>query len=233
MTDTCVFCGKTGTDFKPEHWISQWISRATVGKNQGVMHHVPGRDPWLARAVDLTVEHVCPDCNHHWMSDIESRSRNLVLPLIEGRTMSLVRKQQAQVATWCFLKLITLELGRPDDQDATYPPEVYRGFKIHQHPPSGCLLMIGHRLIEESPVMFVWWRSQAGQQTAPGLGPIPSYRTVLTIGHLVIDLIGVIANANLQTESDDRLVRVWPVETKTVDWPPATTFKGIVDNDLV
>ena len=110
MTDTCVFCGKTGTDFKPEHWVSQWISRADIPKGKGILHFVPGRDPWPSRIVDLTVQHVCNECNHHWMSDIETRTRDIALPLIQGEVeLTLTSLQQAQLAAWCFLKVITLD----------------------------------------------------------------------------------------------------------------------------
>ncbi len=234
MTDTCVFCKTTGTDFKPEHWVSQWISRAVIGKSQGIQHHVPGRDPWVSRIVDLTVPHVCPECNHGWMSDIETRSRNTVLPLIKGKDSTLNRSQQQILATWCFLKILTVELGRPADEAATYPPAIYEGFRVHKRPPGGCLITVGLRQMNEVPPLFVWWRSQAGEQAVPGIGPVPSYRTAITIGHLVIDVIGVLHPwAQLQVESDDRLVQVWPVESESLDWPPVLPFKGIVNDDLV
>lgn len=233
-TDTCAFCGTTGTGFKPEHWVSQWISRATIGKNQGVFHHVTGRDPWIGRIVDLTVPHVCPGCNHHWMSDIESRSRDLVLPLIRGAPVTLGKRQQRALATWGFMKLITLELGRPEDESPTYPPAVYRGFCVHKNPPTGCLLSIGYREIPEYPPMFVWWRSRAFTQEVPGFGEAPSYQTTLSVGHLVIEVIGVLhPGVDLHTESDDRLVHIWPIKAEAVDWPPPRRFKGASGTDLL
>jgi hypothetical protein len=232
-TDTCAFCGKTGTDFKPEHWVPKWVSRATVGKNQRILHNVPGRDPWFGTGVNLTVEHVCPDCNHGWMSDVETGARDVVLPFIEGKPTTLDTNGQRKLATWSFMKLISLELGRSEDQLATYPAPVYQGFAIFRQPPNGCLLSVGFREMPEEPPLFVWWRSQAGEQAVPGVGPVPSYRTALCIGHLVIDVIGVVhPGAQLVTEQDDRLIPVWPVESKTLDWPPAVRFKGIIDNDL-
>ena len=138
--DLCAFCGASGTDFKPEHWVSKWISRATIGKNQGIVHNTPGREPWLGRMVDLTVPLVCPECN---------------------------------------------------------------------------------------------WRSQAGEQATVEVGPVPSYRTTLTIGHLVMDVIGLLHPlVSVTTEPDERFVQVWPVRSETIDWPPPCSFRGIVDNDL-
>jgi hypothetical protein len=232
--DVCAFCARSGTDFKPEHWVPQWVSRVTIGQNQGVLHHTRGRQPWFRRIVDLTVPHVCPECNHHWMSDIETRSRNLVLPLIEGQAATLPKAQQEQLATWCFMKLITLELGRPANEPATYPPPVYQGFRIFRQPPNGCVLSVGVREMNDVPPMFVWWRSQAGQQEVPEVGTLPSYRTTLTIGHLVIDVVGLVhPDVAVTTEPDERFVQVWPVCFETLEWPPTRSFKGIVNSDLI
>jgi hypothetical protein len=59
--------------------------------------------------------------------------------------------------------------------------------------------------------MFLWWRSQAGEHDVPGAGPVPSYRTTLTIGHLVMDVIGLIhPQVAVMTELDERFIQIWP-----------------------
>ncbi len=177
MTDTCVFCGSTGTDFKSEHWVPQWVSRGAIPKGKGILHNVPGRDPWPSKIVDLTVRHVCSECNHHWMSDMESRIRDVALPLTRGEHASLSEPDVQRLAAWGFLKAITLELGRPNEHTPTYPPAIYSGFRV-------------------------------------------------------IDVIGVLASATVKVEDrDDRLIEIWP-EGRTLDWPPAKPFVGIVNNDL-
>jgi hypothetical protein len=233
--DTCVFCGMLGDDFKPEHWVSQWISRASIPEGKGVEHHVPGREPWLDRTVDLTVEHICPDCNHHWMSDMEGRTRNLALPLIEGDTTprTFGAPEVTRLAAWCFMKAITLELGRPADQARTYSDGFYSGFRKHKRPPHGCLVSIGFREIPEDPEMFVWFKSEGRTHHAvPGIGDLAGYRTALAIRHLVIDVIGIIAAAPIQvSDRDNRLVQIWP-NVPSLDWPPPQRFAGIVNDDL-
>lgn len=67
--------------------------------HQMVEHNEYGSDvPRYARAFDLTVPHVCPDCNHHWMSDMESRTRDLVLALVLDKKMSLEAGEQHTVS---------------------------------------------------------------------------------------------------------------------------------------
>jgi hypothetical protein len=229
--DTCVFCGITGTNFKPEHWVSQWISRAEIGKGQGILHFVPGRDPWPSRIVDLTVEHICDDCNHHWMSDLESQTRDIALPLIRGENSTLGFDQQVKLASWCFLKVITLELGRPNDQAATYDREIYEGFKQHVVPPLSCVITVG----KVAPAdLFVWFDSQRRvHHTGPPVGDVSVYRTTLSIRQLVIDVFGAyIVPANVQGDGDPRWLQIWPPSTQPRDWPPAGEF-SIVDGKLV
>lgn len=232
--DTCVFCEQRGEDFPPEHWTSQWISRATIPEGKGVEHHVPGRDPWVHSAMDLTVEHVCPDCNHHWMSDIESAARDIALPLIEGglTPRTFTSRQRKRLAIWSFMKLITLELGRPPYERATYPPEMYTGFKRFLQPPAGCVILIGHRELHGDPPLFLWFRSQ-GQEQETNVGGLPGFRSMLTIKHLVVDMVGVFHAPAIQLEdSDDRLIEIWPERGDAV-WPPPAHFTRVRGNDLV
>jgi hypothetical protein len=237
VPDTCVFCGAVGTNFKPEHWVPQWVSRASIPKGKGILHLVKDRDPWPHRLVDLTVRHVCPDCNHHWMSDIESQSRSVVLPLIQGaEDITLDERAQRQLATWCFLKVITLELGRPADEPTTYPPTIYEGFKAYKHPSTTCLITIGFREMSNAVPVFVWFKSQAQtHHTGPLVGDVPGYRTTLTIGHLVLDVIGLLdpRTKPVMEDSDDRLLTIWPVQPGGVNWPPSKRFSGIANDDLV
>lgn len=235
MPDTCVFCGAIGTNWEPEHWVSQWISRARIPKGKGIQHHVPGRDPWASRYVDLTVPHICPDCNHHWLSDMESRVRDIALPLIEGDAAPriLTEKDQERLAAWCFLKTISVDLGRPLYEKRTYTDAIYTGFKRFKMPPQGCLISIGFREMPEDPPMFVWFRTQRENHPDPFLGDLRGYRAAFAIEHLVIDVIGVFAASAVQVhDADQRLMQIWPVKAD-LGYPPALRFKGVVNDDLV
>lgn len=235
MSDTCAFCGHNGDHFKPEHWVSQWISRALIPQGKGIEHHVIGLTPWRAPIVDLTVDHVCEDCNHHWMSDIETRARNNVLALVRGETLTLNQSQQQRVATWCFLKAITSELGRPLDQEATYPPFFYEAFKRALRPLNGCLVSIGFMEASNSPDRLLWFRSNGNKTPGPDGGDLTSYRTTFTISHLVVDVLGVIDPRVVVKieEIDERFNPIWPSATKSLNWPPVARFTGIVNDDLV
>ena len=235
--DTCVFCDTEGDDFGPEHWVPQWVSRATIPKGKGILHvRADGSDPRLSNIVDWTVAHICTKCNSDWMSALETKVRNIALPLIEGdeQPRILDRNQLHLLARWCFMKAITLELGRPENQGPpTYPPEIYSGFKRFKQPPNGCVISIGYREMPEDPPVFVWFRSQGQKHALPPFDHLPGYRGAVSIKHLVIDLVGVFAAPAIQVQdADPRLCQIWPF-VANLDWPPPGRFQGIVDNDLV
>jgi hypothetical protein len=169
------------------------------------------------------------------MSDIETRTRDIALPLIQGRTgLALSRKDQEQLAAWCFLKAITLELGRPDAHTPTYPSFVYTGFRQHRQPPRACLITVGHREMPEDPPLFVWFKSQGEKHALPDGRDLAGYRMALSIGHFVVEVFGVLGRAVVAAEDDPRFVQVWPVGiADSLDWPPPAAFKGIVGNNLV
>jgi hypothetical protein len=190
-----------------------------------VEHNEYGRDaPRYARAFDLTVPHVCPDCNHHWMSDMESQTRDLALALIRNQKASLTTKEQRTLAAWCFLKVLSLEIGRPADHQPTFPEAMYTGFRRFQRPPlSSCAVLLGRRHLqpdERSRVPFIWFKSEGQQRSFPEVGDVLGYRTALAIGHLVIDVLGLFATVDLRLEDlDPRLIRIWPIAADEVELP--------------
>lgn len=198
--------------------------------------HLHSQEIRYARGFDLTVPHVCPDCNHHWMSDMETQTRDIALPLIRGdRVSSLSAADQAQLASWCFLKVISLEIGRPAEDERTYPDAIYTGFRRFKHPPvSSCAVSIGRRDIDpdDPRTLYIWFKSQGQKRTFPALGDLNGYRTALVIGHLVIDVIGIYANVALHLDDDSRLVRIWPAVHPSVDLP-SESFVGIRGDDLI
>jgi hypothetical protein len=227
-----------GSPSRPNIGRPSGYQRATIPPGKGIEHHSSRGCVWRAAEYDMTVPRVCPNCNHHWLSDIESRTRNIALPLIRGDDKrSLTAAEQRQLSIWCFMKAITLELGRPSGERPTHPEELYSGFKRFRQPPvTSCAVLIGRREIEadDPSPMTIWFNSQGRNHPVPGVGDVSGYRTAFLIGHLVVDVLGVHAgNAQAVVENDDhRLVRIWPVAAPTVTLP-AEGFVGIENNELI
>jgi hypothetical protein len=240
VLDRCVFCGTEGEDFAPEHWIPKWLSRAIIPKHSpGAQHFGHGRT-WTKTYFDLTVKHVCNECNHGWMSTLEDDAKGIALPLILGQDAPHREDEQKTLASWCYLKAISLELGREGDDlighPPTYPVGAYIGFKQHGYPPPySSVVYLGVREIRETSPTFVWWASQ--RLKFPGNPPVPEvdgYTTTLLIGHLAIRVMGILAAGRLKPEGDDWWSILWPdTAGEAFRWPPPKRFSGIVDDELV
>lgn len=242
MADTCFFCGYKGDDFDPEHWIPKWLSRVLIPKHGTMAGHVRGDEIITKRYFDLTVPHVCRACNGGWMSDMETLAsrkgdvRRLVLGVPKPPR---ARQAQADLAAWCFLKALTVELPRPADQRPTFPRTMYAQFKQDKEPPRhACSIALGFRTIsqlERDPV-FVWSHSQ-GRVFPVGPGRISretGYLVTILIGHLIIDVAGLLRPLNADLDHGAGFVPLWPSLPGTaLPWPPAKRFSGVVDNELV
>ena len=121
-TDACVFCGYKGSDFAPEHWIPNWLSRELIPEHAThVIHNRPGHS-WPSRRFEFTVPHVCKACNHGWMSDLEARTKPHVLPFILGAAdeSNITGTGLELIVSWSYLKVLSLELGRTETQNKTH-----------------------------------------------------------------------------------------------------------------
>jgi hypothetical protein len=237
-----VFCGYEADEFPPEHWIPDWLSRELFPKyaKGGVVHSINGEETHIADVFEMTVQHVCQKCNETWMSTIESRAKKHVFPMIVADYSARITKQAIEhVARWSYLKIISLELGRPGDHLPTHPPAVYAAFRQTRKPPyPNVSLAIGAReAVPRSRPDFVSFVSQSFQAPwGPGGSRVDFYRTTLVIGHLVIDAVGMASpNHRPNFEYADGLQVVWPmiVEGGTLTWPPDKRFRGIENGVLV
>jgi hypothetical protein len=231
-TDTCAFCGYTGKKFAPEHWAPQWLSRELAPDiRAGVMHRIGDTPTFGARLFEVRLPHVCDDCNHGWLSDLENQSKPHVLPFILGNAPDPDKTDIRLVLRWCYFKAISLELGRPPEHRPTHDSSVYGAFKESRVPPSpNCSLALGYRDITTTSPVFLWWQSNGLDFSAsePGVPAVDGYHTTAVIGYLVIDVFGTGLPVNLNVEHGEGFNVLWPLGA-TFTWPPDKRFK---DADL-
>ena len=172
------------------------------------------------------------------MSDIESRARNSVLRLVLGGDAPRTEKEQEQLATWCFLKALSVELGRPEDHRPTYPPGMFQAFAQHRKPPpTTAVVIIGRRsTIPTKLPTYIWFETQGesfkpwGEDGATADG----YRASFVVGHFVFKVAGILAPVHLKMETDDWHVELWPsLRGPEIEWPPPSQFIDFVDGVLV
>jgi len=173
------------------------------------------------------------------LSDIETSARSHVLPFVQGvaGAETITADGLRHVATWCYLKVISLELGRPEAHQPTHPEWVYTSFKDSRQPPyPNCSLALGIRDIRERNPVFVWFKSQGSFSAGtPALPELHAYRTILLIGHLVISIAGTAEPTKVNADHGEGFEVLWPTipEGGSFSWPPSHRFSGVVNDELV
>jgi len=77
---TCLFCG--GPADSKEHAFPEWISEIAPG--EGDLKHGRGSEAddihteWVNSGFDIQVRQVCRECNQTWMSDMETKTKDLL-----------------------------------------------------------------------------------------------------------------------------------------------------------
>src|SRR5205085_9885683 len=114
-------------------------------------------------------------------------------------------------------------------------------FKQDKTPPQhACSIALGFRTVshvERDPVCL--WSESQGRvfPIGPaGIGRETGYLVTILIGHLVIDVAGLLRPLNAKLNHGDRFVPLWPsLPGQSFQWPPQPEkrFSGVADNELI
>src|SRR4051812_12733185 len=104
---TCLFCDHT--TLNREHVWPEWISKFLLGEprkgrlqaiqittDQAPVHS------YFAPELNHKARVVCYDCNHGWMSDVETATCDILKPMMLGRSMMLGSTSRSQYARGLF-----------------------------------------------------------------------------------------------------------------------------------
>lgn len=131
----CPFCGSTGPLTKEDAW-PRWLNQAlTAPAGPGTAHDITLDGNKVVRVLKRTatgyntarVPGICAACNNGWMSRLEQAAAPLLLPMINGETVTLDRRQQAVVTAWVTKTGLVFD-QRAKDRDRFVSPEVTRAF---------------------------------------------------------------------------------------------------------
>lgn len=229
--DTCVFCGAQAEKFDPEHWIPQWLSREL--RKRG---YVPAGDDDL---FNMTVPRVCGDCNSVFLSNIESKCKPHVLPLIldDYTGVGPMTKPAIElIVRWCYLKVISLELGRPPEHQPTHDVSMYREFKRTRlpHPNSSLAIGVRERIVDRQPVYVTFASQLQNTMDGPTGLDLHLYVTTLVVGHLVVRLVGTPGRTRLNVNHPDGFQPVWPLirDGGEFTWLPPKRLRVGIDGSV-
>jgi len=210
----CIFCHRE-IDAKapPEHVIPQWISRAYPNAMFTTKHR-DGR-VITSKVLEITVETVCKDCNHHWMSDLETRASPMLKPMLKGETQGLSIEQQVLLAQWAAKTAMTLDQTFPVVEERVFSPDQCKQLMERKLPPPGVGVQLGRYA---GGGIFLDFGHNDLYRTVPAEGPgrnrPDGYRTAMRIDQLVVE-VNVTSDAALdlriaQTDVRNLLLPIWP-----------------------
>jgi hypothetical protein len=223
----CAFCHsliESGTP--PEHVIPKWIGReypsATFTRK--------GRQGQQIRSktIDITVNTVCENCNHHWMSDIEAAVSLTLKPMLQGIQRGLTVEQQALIAQWATKTAMTLDqVFAPTER--VFSTDLCKQLMERKLPPPDIGVHLGHYAGTGDFLDVVHndlYRRGIPVGTRPG--PPDGHRTAIRIDKLILEVnmpqdASMAVQAPTGVDIADVLVRIWP-STHTVIWPPLYSF---------
>jgi hypothetical protein len=234
----CVFCGDE-TELHNEHIWPDWLSYAIEwGKDIHTLEVGPRDGPRRVDHVppfELTVEAVCQEkCNGGWMSDLETRAKGRILPMIQGRNMIFDERDQALIAFWALKTSMMFACAETAGNyiPAQHYEELFRGRRIKRQGGrpwrpirKAQILLSAYRGSEhggfypEAPLVMT--------PRTPDLrlpeGSI-AYGITMNLGHLVFQVF-----AHNVEKLDFKLnplnfaeasVTIWPTQRRVVRWPP-------------
>ncbi len=123
MTRVCVFCGDDSTVLTKEHiyadWISQFFAKQYKQRLTGRVELVAEKGKMLdfpMRPFQHKARIVCHNCNHGWMSDLESGAMDHLKKMMLGDPTFLDGDAQRRLAAWCAKTALVIDRLQPDSR---------------------------------------------------------------------------------------------------------------------
>jgi hypothetical protein len=116
-TKVCAFCSANAPSLTKEHLWSDWIGRLYSGLEFSFRHFDPETSAVVqgkTRGFQNTVKAVCRDCNHGWMSDLETSCRPLLSDVIkDGTGKRFTPSDATKLAAFTFKNAVIANYGNP------------------------------------------------------------------------------------------------------------------------
>jgi hypothetical protein len=200
LSRKCIFCGEGGERGNPmteEHlwpeWMHPYLPHIAEAKTQAGHHRVRLGEVIVERKVrhghvfTKRFRLVCKRCNTGWMSGNEDDVKPILIPMLEGRAITLLKRHRIRLATWLALKVMLTECIDPFD--AVINEFERDDFRLNQKIP------IGLRIWVASHDSLDWYTGYWHQTLLTHLGTRPPeaerlskcknvQTTAIGIGHL-------------------------------------------------
>lgn len=242
MRGLCVFCREpVASSDPPEHAFPQWVSRALKklpGEGAFEVHRSSGADSFKCAIVDITTSRVCADCNHHWMSDLDSVVSPYLTPAVLGNSASLPITALKSIGHWAVKTALVIDLAFGDWGDPRTTPDAHcRDLYLEKSPRPATFVFITSVGYDPATQQFqdgVLLRTHLGTKGLSSGQSFDGYVITWHFGYLGFQVV-CLGNDNEGYDSlgradlilpdgqvlpaDSFTRKVWPMSDEALSWP--------------
>lgn len=221
----CLFCDKPAKE--REHAWPDWVLRAYKPELPFRKTHGPGLKD-NTEDYDPKVRRVCSECNGGWMSDLETKCRRVIGPMMHDVSLYLDREAQFNLSRWAIKTSIVLGCLVREGVGRCYSREERGVLRTGDTLPAKTLVWLARY---SDPDFFF----AGGLMKTPAKNLIPYEGCVgtLAVGYLLLQVFHFHCEGD-DTDSPswvfsadgpwkDGLLGIHP-SSSTVLWPPAISF---------
>ena len=226
MADLCIFCENSSGS--REHLWPKWIHER---QDFGPLRFQRGKSiEKILPNPELVVKTVCGICNNGWMSDLEAETTPIIGNMFQDIAIPLDENQQKSVAAWSLKTAIM-----SDSMKGRGAPNLFferkecLNLRLGREIPNRTRVWIGRMHGKHLGNFGTDFTIVSQEKTRIGTG---SAVTIIA-GHFIAQVVGFHltpqckANAEISCKPgdwDNMLISIWPIERKTVQWPPRVSF---------
>lgn len=235
--------------------MPKWMARA-IEKDRGGRFSITGQErgqepdqQWGAKGkLGLLTNEPCQNCNNGWMSRLEERVKPVLLPMIDGGSITVRTDQQVSIARWTVKTAMNYEFFRRRNPRYFMTRERRAMAATQETPHQGILLFLAR--YRSAVTIADGFRNEEAAWTSDydlplnvmhegRLHSFNAYVFTLAVGDLAIQMFchrwtrGPL-NFTIAGAWDDAASRIWPGVLRNVKWPPPAfmdreTFEAFVD----
>lgn len=236
-TRTCLFCGRDLQGRKSnEHIIPLWLQDHLGIRRQKLYSTLYPTSGEVAKPREFTFNTlvsglVCTECNSNRLSSIETRTKPLLIPLIDGSFKGTLSYDECHLITeWTFKTALTLNSVLQSGR--VVPDEHYSAFYRKRAIPAFVIVSIANFDGEDE---LFWIQSQNWLGRFDGVPPEElrqrfekTYRVVMRFGKLVTRVhCWPYDDWRLFDYYIDGIRYLWPTNPRGVTWPPSGSIADI------
>jgi hypothetical protein len=231
MADPCIFCGNPA-DSK-EDLFPRWIL-SRVQTRQPLYRQLGDAPPVITDDQEVRLPCVCQTCNNTWMSRMETTVKKFMGPMIEDLSVKLERQNQQNLAEWalkCAMCNDTVDI-----HPRFFTPAECHEFKVKRTIPDRTLVFSARftgRSLDSNGVDFTLITPDTGNLLVRG------HVYNVMVGHVVLQVLSwhpeaqhkdaIIRMRAADGPWDKLTIPIWPIEKKSVDWPPPISLSTNFD----